>query len=139
MNDTGPGRRVTYDTHARSPLPMNARCESALVGSIRPLLGGQLSAAIEIVVEIARAFRKNGGEQIDVRPHALRARAEARGEALWQISGRRVQRTIQAAVVLLEHVTICSRGLRSNIDDVEPASWRDIETEFERWHRGHLM
>jgi hypothetical protein len=46
-----------------------------------------------------------------------------------------MQRTIQAAVVLLEHVAICGGGLGSNIDDVEPASWRNIETEFERWHR----
>jgi hypothetical protein len=46
-----------------------------------------------------------------------------------------MQRTIQAAVVLLEHVAISSGGLRSNIDDVEPASWRDVETEFEGWHR----
>jgi hypothetical protein len=38
---------------------------------------------------------------------------------------------------MLEHVAIGGCGLCSNIDDVEPASWRDIETEFERWHRDH--
>jgi hypothetical protein len=48
-----------------------------------------------------------------------------------------VQRAIQTAVVLLEHVTVGGRSLGSNIDDVEPASWRDIETEFEGWHRDY--
>ena len=62
---------------------------------------------------------------------------EPRGETLREITGRRVQRAIQAAVVSLEHVTVCRCGLRSNIDDVEPASWGDIETEFEWWHRGY--
>src|SRR5678816_3629806 len=46
-----------------------------------------------------------------------------------------MQRTIQAADVLLEHVAIRGGGLRSNIDDVEPASWRDVVPEFEGWHR----
>jgi hypothetical protein len=122
--------------HARAK-PAADECEMRIgVGRLdRPLLGRQLRPAIEIVVEIARAFRKNGREEIDVRPYGLRSRAEARGEALRQISSRRVQRAIQAAVVPLEHVAIGGRGLRSNIDDVEPASGRDVETEFEWWHR----
>jgi hypothetical protein len=54
---------------------------------------------------------------------------------LREISSRRVEGTIQAAVVLLEHVAIGYGGLRPNIDDVEPASRRDVETEFKGWHR----
>ena len=137
MNDTGPGRRVTYETHARKPAADEREMRVGVGRLDGALLGRQLRAAIEIVVVIAGAFGKHRGEEIDVRPHRLRTRAETRGETLREISGRRVQRAIQAAVVLLEHVAVSGRSLRSNIDDVEPASGRDIETEFEGWHRGH--
>ena len=128
-----------YDTHARSPLPMNARCESALVGSIGRCSAVSSRAAIEIVVMIAGAFGKYRGEQIDIRPDGLRARSETRREALRKVAGRRVERAIQTAVVPLEHVAIGGRGLRPDIDDVEPASRRDVETQFEGCHRGLLM
>ena len=124
--------------HARAQAAADEREMRVGVGRLdRTLLGRQLRTAIEIVVVIAGAFGKHSGEQIDVRTHRLRARAEPRGEALRKIAGRRVQRAIQAAVVLLEHIAVSGRGLRPNIDDVEPASRRDVETEFERWHRGH--
>src|SRR5688572_22331580 len=103
------------------------------------LLGRQLRTPIKIVVVIAGAFGKNRGEKIDVWTYSLLARPESRSKTLRQIAGGCVQRAIQTAVVLLEHIAVSGCRLGPNIDDVEPASWRDIETEFERWHRDSLM
>jgi hypothetical protein len=87
-------------------------------------------------VTIAGAFREHRGEQIDIRAHGVRSTAKARGKALREIARRGVKRAIQTAVVPLEHIAVGGGSLRPDIDDVESALWRDVETEFERWHRG---
>jgi hypothetical protein len=61
------------DTHARSPLADKREMRVGVGWFDRTLLRRQLSAAIQIVVLIAGAFRKNGRKQIDVRPYSLRA------------------------------------------------------------------
>jgi hypothetical protein len=46
-----------------------------------------------------------------------------------------MQRAVETTVVSLEHVAIRGCGLRPDIDDIQTASWGDVEIEFERWHR----
>ncbi len=72
MNETGPGRRVTYRHTRPQPASDKRKMRVGVGGLDRTLLSGQLSAAIEIVVLIPGAFRKNGRKEIDVRPNPLR-------------------------------------------------------------------
>src|SRR5688572_16958268 len=101
----------------------------------RTLLGCQLGAPCEIVVMIAGAFGEHRREQIDVWTNAMRTCAEPRRKTLRKVPGCGVQRAVETAVVSLEHVAICGCGLCPNIDDVETAPRRNVEVEFERWHR----
>ena len=101
------------------------------------LLCGQLGTSGKIIVIVPGALWKDRREQIDVRTNGLWTRAQTRGEALRKIPGGRVERAIKAAVVPIEHVAVGGGRLSPNINNVETATRRDVEAQFEWWHRGN--
>ena len=113
---------------------MNARCESALVGSTLRCSGASSCAQIELVVQVAGAFRKHGAEQIEIRADGLGPRRQPGREALRQIAGRRVPRGVEAAGYWRSASPETADGQRADVDDVESRARPNLESEFYRWH-----
>ncbi len=81
-------------THGRRPLAMNARCESAFLRLDRALVRVEVGAPIQLVVLVARPFRKKSAERLDVRRDVLGAQT-GRNAAIEE-SSRRVRRPVKA-------------------------------------------
>ena len=75
---------------------MNARCESALWGSMRFCSSVSSFAQLQVVVLVAGAFREDRLEDVHVRLDArLAFLPEPRGQALSQVAGRRVKGAVE--------------------------------------------
>ena len=81
-------------TQVRSPLAMNARCESALRGSTARCSASRSCAALEPVVLVAGAFGKQRAERVDVGRDVLGA--QPRRQAAIEKAGGRVRRPVEA-------------------------------------------
>ena len=61
------------------------------------LLARQVFATMELIVFVARAFRKHGAERLHVRRDGVALARQSRRKALFEVSRRRVKRMVEVS------------------------------------------
>jgi hypothetical protein len=117
----------------RDAWPQSARDEREMGVGVPwfhgPLFRAEVVAALQPIVLVAGALRKYRAERLEVTGDTIRA--EARGQAPVQKSGRRMRRPVEAIRVLREGFVLrCEMG--SQFDDVESRLGNELECEIER-------
>ena len=98
------------------------------------LIGRQLAPKLQLIVQISGAFRKNGADDVEVRPDRVGPRHQTSREILREKAGGRVARRVKAPRVSIEGVTGNFGGAGPNVDDVQSGARRQLEGQFKRRH-----